>query len=41
MVRVWKGVTKPVLSLGLGLVALGAFLHYVTRGPKETDEKGA
>jgi formate dehydrogenase iron-sulfur subunit len=41
MVRLWKGVTKPVLSLGLGLVALGAFLHYVTRGPKETDEKGA
>src|SRR5262245_30126264 len=41
MVRLWKGVTKPVLSIGLGLVALGAFLHYVTRGPKETDEKGA
>jgi formate dehydrogenase iron-sulfur subunit len=41
MVRVWKGVTKPLLSIGLGLVALGAFLHYVTRGPKETDEKGA
>jgi formate dehydrogenase iron-sulfur subunit len=41
MVRVWKGVTKPLLSIGLGVVALGAFLHYVTRGPKETDEKGA
>jgi len=41
MVRLWKGVTKPVLSIGLGLVALGAFLHYVTRGPKETDERGA
>ncbi len=42
MVRVWKGVTKPLLSIGLGVVALGAFLHYVTRGPKEdVDEKGA
>ena len=41
MVRVWKGVAKPLLSIGLGVVALGAFLHYVTRGPKETDEKGA
>lgn len=40
MVRLWKGVTKPLLSFGLGVVALGAFLHYVTRGPKETDEKG-
>jgi formate dehydrogenase iron-sulfur subunit len=42
MVRVWKGVTKPLLAIGLGIVALGGFLHYVTRGPKEDiDEKGA
>jgi formate dehydrogenase iron-sulfur subunit len=39
MVRVWKGITKPLLSIGLGVVALGAFLHYVTRGPKEADDK--
>jgi len=26
------------MSLGLGLVALTGFLHYVTVGPKETDE---
>jgi formate dehydrogenase iron-sulfur subunit len=39
-VSVWKGVTKPLLSIGLGLAVLGAFFHYVTRGPKE-EEPGA
>jgi formate dehydrogenase iron-sulfur subunit len=34
-VALWKGVTKPLLSIGLGLAVLGAFFHYVTRGPKE------
>ena len=37
-VSVWKGVTKPILSLGLGVIALGGFLHYVTKGPNEVDE---
>jgi formate dehydrogenase iron-sulfur subunit len=39
-VSMWKGVTKPLLSIGLGLAVLGAFFHYVTRGPKE-EEPGA
>jgi formate dehydrogenase iron-sulfur subunit len=34
-VSLWKGVTKPLLAIGLGLAVLGAFFHYVTRGPKE------
>jgi len=34
-VSVWKGVAKPLLSIGIGLAVLGAFFHYVTRGPKE------
>ncbi len=34
-VAVWKGVSKPLLSAGLGLAVLGAFFHFVTRGPKE------
>jgi len=38
LVELWKGVLKPIMSLGLGLVALTGFLHYVTVGPKETDE---
>ena len=38
MVALWKGVLKPVLSLGLGLVALAGFFHYVTVGPNETKE---
>jgi formate dehydrogenase iron-sulfur subunit len=35
MVSFWKGVTKPLLSLGLGLAVLGGFFHYITKGPKE------
>ena len=37
LVELWKGVLKPLMSLGLGLVALGGFFHYVTVGPKETE----
>jgi formate dehydrogenase iron-sulfur subunit len=33
-VSLWKGVTKPLLSIVMGLAVLGAFFHYVTRGPK-------
>ncbi len=36
-VSLWKGVAKPLLSIGLGLAVLGAFFHYVTRGPKEVE----
>ena len=36
-VSLWKGVTKPLLSIGFGLAVLGAFFHYVTRGPKEEE----
>jgi formate dehydrogenase iron-sulfur subunit len=39
-VRLWKGITKPLLSIGLGLAVLGAFFHYVTRGPKEEEPGG-
>jgi formate dehydrogenase iron-sulfur subunit len=39
-VSLWKGVTKPLLSIGLGLAVLGAAFHYVTRGPKD-EEPGA
>ncbi len=39
-VALWKGVTKPLLSIGLGLAVLGAFFHYVTRGPKEEEPGG-
>ena len=38
LVELWKGVLKPIMSLGLGLIALGGFLHYVTVGPKEVKE---
>jgi formate dehydrogenase iron-sulfur subunit len=38
LVSLWKGITKPLAGIGLGLVALGAFLHYVTVGPHEVPE---
>jgi formate dehydrogenase iron-sulfur subunit len=38
MVALWKGALKPILSFGLGLVALAGFFHYVTVGPNETKE---
>jgi len=37
-VSVWKGITKPLMALVMGLAVLGAFVHYITRGPKELDE---
>ncbi len=40
LVSVWKGVTKPLASLAIGLAMLGAFFHYVTRGPKEEHAEG-
>lgn len=40
-VVVWKGVTKPLMAAGMGLAILGAFFHYVTRGPiDERPESG-
>ncbi len=38
LVSLWKGVAKPLASLGLGLAVLAGFLHYVTAGPNEVDE---
>ena len=35
MVYLWKGITKPVASFIIGVVALGSFFHYVTKGPDE------
>src|SRR5271167_3877305 len=38
LVEIWKGVTKYVALIGLGLTALFGFFHYVTAGPNEVDE---
>ena len=35
MVSLWKGVTKPLMNLGIGLAVFAGFFHYVTAGPKE------
>jgi len=39
MVDLWKGAAKPLASLALGVGVLGAFLHYVTKGPNEVSEE--
>ena len=39
LVELWKGAAKPVASLALAAVGIGAFFHYVTKGPNEVSEK--
>ena len=39
MVALWKGVTKPLMSLGIGLVALAGFFHFIKVGPNEVEEE--
>ncbi len=38
LVSLWKGALKPILSLGLGVLAFAGVLHYVGVGPDETKE---
>lgn len=38
MVSLWKGVTKPLMSIGLGLAVIGGFFHYMIKGPKEVHD---
>jgi formate dehydrogenase iron-sulfur subunit len=39
LVSLWKGVTKPLLSLGIGLTVLAGFFHYIKAGPNEVEEE--
>ena len=39
MVALWKGITKPIMSLGIGLVALAGFFHFIKVGPNEVEEE--
>ncbi len=39
MVAIWKGVTKPLMGFGIGLVALAGFFHFVKVGPNEVEEE--
>ena len=36
---VWKDILKPAGLLAAGGVVAGAFLHYITKGPKTPDEE--
>ena len=38
-VDLWKGAAKPLATFGLALVAIGAFFHYVTKGPNEVSQE--
>jgi formate dehydrogenase iron-sulfur subunit len=35
MVYLWKGAAKPLASLALAAVGVGALFHYLTKGPNE------
>lgn len=37
LVHLWRGWTKPLMSLGLGAGLLALFYHYVTVGPQDED----
>jgi len=37
-VELWKGITKPIMSVALGMSVLAGFFHYVMKGPKEEPE---
>ncbi|MEE4235242.1 MAG: formate dehydrogenase subunit beta [Anderseniella sp.] len=39
LVGLWKGITKPLMSLGVGLAVFAGFFHFVTAGPKEVEEE--
>lgn len=39
MVGLWKGAAKPFASFALAMVAVGAFFHYVTKGPNEVSKE--
>jgi formate dehydrogenase iron-sulfur subunit len=38
MVGLWKGITKPLTSFALGLLAVGTLFHYVMKGPNEVSK---
>ncbi|HEY4352365.1 MAG TPA: formate dehydrogenase N subunit beta transmembrane domain-containing protein, partial [Paraburkholderia sp.] len=38
MVRVWKGIAKPLALAGIALTALAGFFHYTRVGPNEVTE---
>ncbi|TXH60974.1 MAG: formate dehydrogenase subunit beta [Thiothrix sp.] len=40
-VSLWKGISKPLGLAGFGLIALGAFFHFIKRGRKEVHEDEA
>ena len=39
LVSLWKGVAKPLMSLGIGLAVFAGFFHFVSAGPKEVEEE--
>jgi formate dehydrogenase iron-sulfur subunit len=39
MVRLWKGIAKPLAVAGIALAALSGFFHYTRIGPNEVTEE--
>jgi len=39
MVKLWKGIAKPLAVAGLALTALAGFFHYTRVGPNEVSDE--
>ncbi len=39
LVALWKGATKPLATIAIGLAALGSLFHYVIKGPNEVSKE--
>jgi len=39
LVSLWKGVAKPLATLGMAAVVLGSLFHYVVKGPNEVSKE--
>lgn len=39
MVKLWKGIAKPLAVAGIALTALAGFFHYIRVGPNEVSDE--
>ena len=39
VIYLWKEIAAPLASLSLAALGVGAFFHYVTKGPNEVSEE--
>ncbi len=40
-VKLWKGLLKPLATIGIAAATLTGFFHYITVGPSKAEEEGS